>query len=425
MPKTIVVIGAGVSGLACARDLVGRGYQIIVLEARSRIGGRVFTDDRIGFPVDQGASWIMGTAGHPLTAVARAAGIELVPTSSDRFWAYRAGRRVPDRELDRIDQEFGELLDAVRRRARTRTSDLTLQAAIADELRGEVLTPADRERLDYACALLGQDAAADMDELGVIGQELDRRPRGDDALVRGGYQRVLYALAAGLDLRLGQHVTQIDQTGSGVRITTRSQQLSADACVVSLPLGVLQAGHVTFSPPLPADKQAVVSRLGMGTLNKATLLLPRSIIPATVGLLGRMGAEPTRFPQFVNLERLTGRPALLGFVAGRVARDLEAKTDAQIVDAALRSLRQMLGSAVPDPTAALVTRWHADPYSLGSYSYVPPGAKESDRDILAAPVGNHLYFCGEATQRNQAGTVHGAYQSGTRAATQLAARVPP
>ena len=78
---------------------------------------------------------------------------------------------------------------------------------------------------------------------------------------------------------------------------------------------------------------------------------------------------------------------------------------------------------LPAPTAAVVTRWHSDPYCLGSYSYIPPGAQESDRDLLATPIGNHLYFCGEATQRNQAGTVHGAYLSGKRAASQVVSRL--
>ncbi len=421
MAKTVLVLGAGVSGLACAHDLLAAGCTVTVLEARTRIGGRIFTDDRLGVPLDLGASWVMGAAGNPLTPLLRAAGIELTSTHWDRLAGYRGGHRVSRRELDQTSDEFADLIDAVRRRARTRSSDLTLQAAITDELRGEVLTPSDRLRLDYATAMLGLDAAADMDELGVIGQELDRRPRGEDALVRGGYRKLATLLATGLDVRLGQEVSQIEQLASGVRVTTAAATFSAEHCVVSLPLGVLQSGRLRFLPALPADKLAVLRRLGMGTLNKALLLMPRSIFPAGYDFLGRMGSEPTRFPLFVNLEGLSARPVVLGFVAGQRARALEAGSDAQIVDAALRSLREMLGASVPEPTAAVVTRWHADPHALGSYSYIPPGAKESDRDGLAAPVGGRLFFCGEATQRNQAGTVHGAYLSGRRAAAQLLA----
>lgn len=421
MAKTVLVLGAGTAGLACARDLVAAGCTVTVLEARTRIGGRVWSDDRLGFPLDLGASWIMGTAANPLTPIARAAGIDLVSTHWDRLAAYRGGRRVTRRDLDEISSEFEDLIDAIRRHARSRSTDLTLQAAIAEELRGEVLSPVDQQRLNYATSMLGLDAAADMDELGVMGQELDRRPRGEDALIRGGYRRVLDSLATGLDVRLGHEVTQIEQLPTSVRVTTAGAVCSAEHCVVSLPLGVLQSGRVRFVPGLPADKGAVLRRLAMGTLNKATLLMPRSIFPSGCDFLGRMGGEPTRFPMFVNLESVTGKPALLGFCAGKTARSLESGSDAQIVDAALRSLREMLGASVPTPTAAVVTRWHADPYALGSYSYIPPGAKESDREILASPVGTRLFFCGEATQRNQAGTVHGAYLSGRRAAAQVLA----
>jgi monoamine oxidase len=405
--------------LACARELVAHRCTVTVLEARSRIGGRVWTDERLGFSVDLGASWIMGAAGNPLSAIARAAGIDLVNTHWERLAGYRAGHRVSSRELNQTSQEFEELLEAIARRARSRTTDLTLQAAIVEELAGEVLSPVDRLRLDFATCMLALDAAADMDELGVIGQEFDRRPRGEDALPRGGYRRVMEQLATGLDLRLGQEVSKIEYGPTGVRVTTAGAEFTADRCVVSLPLGVLQANRVRFAPDLPTDKLAVLRRIAVGTLDKAILLMPRAIFPAGVDFLGRMGPEPSRFPMFVNLERQTGRHAVLGFVAGKTARALETSSDAQIIDAALRSLREMLGATVPEPTAAVVTRWRADPHALGSYSYIPPGAKESDRDQLSAPVGSRLFFCGEATQRGAAGTVHGAYQSGRRAATQV------
>ena len=103
-----------------------------------------------------------------------------------------------------------------------------------------------------------------------------------------------------------------------------------------------------------------------------------------------------------------------------LARSLEQKADGDLIAAAMLSLRDMMGANTPDPTSATVVRWSADPFAGGSYSYIPIGARESDRDLLAAPVGDRLFFCGEATMRNYAGTVHGAYLSGLRAAARLA-----
>lgn len=426
--ESVIVIGAGVAGLSCARELLRLGFEvadIVVLEARARIGGRVWSDERLGFPVDLGASWIMGHDSNPLSEVARAAGAELVPTDWDSLAAYHKGARVSDDDLDRIAEEYEELLEEIEEGGRSLSSDITIAAAIERTLKGEKLSSAERHALDFAFGMLSIDAAADMDELGVRGQERDKTLDGPDALVRGGYGLVPKQLARGLQIRTEHVVTRIQYGPFGVIVETDQGRFEAARCVVSLPLGVLQSGRVAFSPELPDDKRAVIGGLRMGTLDKAVLVFPRRIVPQHIDFLGRMGDEPARFPMFLNLERVSGRPALIGFVVGKLARALEPKTDAEIIGQAMRSLRDMLGAAIPEPSSATVVRWSADPFAGGSYSYVPVGAWESDRDTLAAPVGERLFFCGEATVRNYAGTVHGAYLSGLRAAARLAGAPVP
>jgi monoamine oxidase len=427
-PEPVIVIGAGVAGLACARELLRLGFapaDVVVLEARARIGGRVWSDERLGFPVDLGASWIMGHRSNPLSEIARAGGAELVPTDWDTLAAYHKGARVPERDLDRIAEEYEELLDEIEAGGRSLSSDITIAAAIERALRGETLSSSERHALDFAFAMLGIDAAADMDELGVRGQERDKSLGGPDALVRGGYGRVPRQLARGLAIRTEHVVTRIQHGPSGVIVDTNRGRFEAARCVVSLPLAVLQSGRVVFSPTLPDEKRAVIGGLRMGTLDKVVLIMPRRVLPQGTDFLGRLGEEPTRFPLFLNIERLSGRPALIGFVAGQLARALEPKSDSEIIGQALRSLREMLGAGVPEPSSATVVRWSADPFAGGSYSYVPVGAWESDRDTLAAPVGDRLFFCGEATMRNYAGTVHGAFMSGLRAAARLAGAPAP
>lgn len=426
--ESVIVIGAGVAGLGCARELVRLGYaatDIVVLEARARIGGRVWSDERLGFPVDLGASWIMGHAHNPLSDVARAAGAALVPTDWDSLAAYRKGKRVSGGDLDEIAEEYEELLGEIEKLGRSLSSDITIAAAIDRVLEGEKLSPAERHALDFAFSMLAIDAAANMDELGVRGQEPDKSLGAEDALVRGGYGLVPKQLASGLAIRTEHVVTRIQHGPSGVIVETDKGRFEAARCVVSLPLGVLQSGRVTFSPDLPDDKRAVISGLRMGTFDKVVLVMPRRVVPLNTDLLGRMGDDPARFPLFINIEKLSGRPALIGVVVGKLARALEPKSDAEIVGEAMRSLREMLGAGTPDPISSTVVRWSADPFAGGSYSYVPVGAWESDRDTLAAPVDDRLFFCGEATIRNYAGTVHGAFMSGLRAAARLAGAPMP
>lgn len=417
--ESIIVIGAGVSGLSCASELQRCGHDVVVLEGRSRIGGRVWTDDRIGFPVDLGASWVMAHEQNPLTPVAKAAGAELLPTDWETLVAYSQGRPIAKDDLYEIVEGYEELIAEIRTGARSLTTDLSLAAAIARALSGRRLSAEERLGCELASAMLAVDTAADLDEIGVIGQEMDRVAFGHAAMVRGGYGQVPRYLARGLAIRTEHRVSRIEHGPGGVTVTTNQGRFEAARCVVSLPLGVLQAGTVVFAPGLPEAACAALGRLRMGTLDKVVLALPRRVIPDGAAFVARAGAEPMRFPLFADLEPLVGRPALCGFVAGKLARALEKKADDELIGEAMRSLREALGVQVPEPTAAMVVRWSADPFAGGSYSFVPVGGRESDRDLLAAPIGDRVYFCGEATQRNLSGTVHGAYVSGLRAAAQL------
>lgn len=423
--EPVIVIGAGISGLACASELTRLGFEVMVLEGRSRIGGRIWTDERLGFPADLGASMLMGYAHNPVTKIARAAGAEVVPTDWDSLAAYYKGKRVPDQELDETAEGATELMTRLEKLSTSLPSDIPLSAAVDRVLAGEKLTPAEQRGRDLVLSILELDSAADLDELGTSGQEPPQNPDGDDALVKGGYVQVPRHLARGLKVLTDHIVTRIQHGPTGVMVETNQGRFEAKRCVVSLPLGVLQSGKVVFSPALPEDKQGAIRRLGMGTLDKVVLALPRRILPKGADYLGRIGDEQRRFPLFMDLERISGRPAMLGFVGGKLARSLEKKSDAEVIAQALRSLRDALGETVPEPTAATVVRWSLDPFSCGSYSYTPVGAKDADRDTLATPVGEELFFCGEATARNQCGTVHGAYLSGLHAAARVAGANSP
>ena len=165
--EPVIVVGAGVAGLACASELARVGIDVVVLEARARIGGRVWSDERLGFPIDMGASLIMGHESNPLTRLARAAGAELAPIDSDGIAVFHAGRRVPEPELTALAEAYDELLGQIRAGGRAQDSDYSVAAASEQALDGETLSVAERRACDFAFSMLARDAAADMDELGV------------------------------------------------------------------------------------------------------------------------------------------------------------------------------------------------------------------------------------------------------------------
>ncbi|MEN9620902.1 MAG: hypothetical protein RL499_1095, partial [Actinomycetota bacterium] len=224
------------------------------------------------------------------------------------------------------------------------------------------------------------------------------------------------ALADGLDVRLGAAVTAVSWADDGVLVQTAAESFEADAVIVTVPLGVLQSGAIAIDPPLPEPHQAAIAGLGMGVLNKVFMLFDEVFWDDTVDWIGIVppdGLDP--WVDWVTVGRADGGPVLLGFAAGDLGRRVDAMSDEQVVASALATLRSAYPGA-PEPLDVLVTRWGADEFARGSYSFAAVGSDPEMRDDLAAPVGERVYLAGEATSREHPSTVHGALLSGRRAA---------
>ncbi|KAK3250060.1 hypothetical protein CYMTET_40560 [Cymbomonas tetramitiformis] len=202
------------------------------------------------------------------------------------------------------------------------------------------------------------------------------------------------------------------------------ERLTSDAVVVTVPLGVLKADAIRFDPPLPEAKRAAIRRLGFCAYMKVILEFSDCFWPLEPTFLGCLdhpgygGAPRGRIRVFDNLQKLKGVPLLLGTAVGDDAEELRELDDTSVVEDALLSLRAMFGSGVPAPVASLVTRWSDDPWARGSYSFWTTETEETDIDVLAEPVGNQIFFAGEATDGPYQGAVHGAMLSGRRAAAE-------
>ncbi len=295
--QRVVVVGAGMAGVAAARALVDSGVEATVLEARDRIGGRVFTDSSLGPPLDLGASWIHGVRGNPITAIADAAGIERLPTD-DENWIVRddAGRDVAP---DDLPADFVEVVE------------------------------------------IENEYGADVDQLAPGFDTEDREFGGGDVVFPGGYSQIIDRVAAGLDIRTGEVVARVDVGSGSVTVTSTGGDTLADAVVVTLPLGVLQAGSVEFAPALPPAKLAAIDRLGMGHLSKLYLRFPEVVWDPDVEFIGYIGPERGVFPLWVNMVPVTGAPILMAFHGGSRADELARWDDQRLVEASLQALERM------------------------------------------------------------------------------------
>jgi monoamine oxidase len=418
----VVVIGAGIAGLAAARDLMVRGISVRILEARDRIGGRVFTNrDVPGWPVDMGASWIHGIRGNPLTKIADQAGLARVETHWDLRHVFGPGGVRID--LDKAEVLAGQLLEQARAHAESLDSDVSLAEAVRATPGWRRLKTSDRRLVRYfANSDIEHEFAADWSELSAWNFDDSDAYGGTDVVFPNGYGELADYLAKDLSITTGEIVTRIERSGDDVRILTRSgNTYQAPHVVITVPLGVLKAGKIGFSHPLDERRIAAIDTIGMGLLNKCWLRFERAFWPRNADAFGHVGEHDGHWAEWLSLSRATGDPSLIGFNAGTAAREIEKLDDRETIGRAMEVLRSIFGSSVPDPLAWQISRWNADPFALGAYSFTAVGSDRDSRQALAgADWDGRLLFAGEATHEDHPATVHGAYLSGQEAAGLIA-----
>ena len=421
----VLVIGAGMAGLAAARKLRDAGLQVVVLEARERIGGRLFTSIKWSdAKVDLGASWIHGDgAANPVAQLARQLGARLTTTSMDNSETFdTSGAKMGTDANEQLD-ELGESLKKVLASAQNADADKSVQEAARQGLGYAQRPESERNRIDFLVnTTIEHEYSGEAARLSSYWYNSDQAYDGNESLFLDGYHVLTQHLSQGLDIRLGQVVKAISWSADGaVRVSTSGGEFAAQRVVITLPLGVLQSGAVAFSPPLPGDKQAAISGLGVGVLNKCYLRFPHAFWETDVDWINYVpdSSHYGQWAEWVSLARPTGQPILLGFNAAAFGREIEAWSDAQIVASAMTTLRTMYGNDIPAPTGWEITRWHSDPYACGAYSCNVLGSRPEMRSDLAKAVGGRLFFAGEATEKQHFQTVHGAYESGLRAADEI------
>jgi monoamine oxidase len=248
--------------------------------------------------------------------------------------------------------------------------------------------------------------------------EINEKSNGEGNFrVMDGYDSLAKYLAEGLDIRLNTLVSRIEWSANDVHVTTQNGEVfQADQVVTAVPLGVLQSGAITFSPELPADKQAAIRHILMGPGLKMIYRFSQPILPPNIFVLFSDTQAPAWWsPSFGHN---TDKTVWTAFATGDWARDLMADGDDAALAKGLEALRTELDRPDLQPEAMQLVNWTADPYALGAYSAPIPGYPD-DRDEIARPVGR-LYWAGEHTAAHgYAATIHGAYVSGMRAAKEV------
>eukprot|EP00735_Rhodelphis_limneticus_P001080 TRINITY_DN11634_c0_g1::TRINITY_DN11634_c0_g1_i1::g.17479::m.17479 TRINITY_DN11634_c0_g1::TRINITY_DN11634_c0_g1_i1::g.17479 ORF type:complete len:522 (+),score=102.48,sp/Q8H191/PAO4_ARATH/31.95/8e-52,Amino_oxidase/PF01593.19/8.3e-78,NAD_binding_8/PF13450.1/1.1e-14,DAO/PF01266.19/1e-05,DAO/PF01266.19/0.047,NAD_binding_9/PF13454.1/0.00037,NAD_binding_9/PF13454.1/0.27,HI0933_like/PF03486.9/5.1e-05,HI0933_like/PF03486.9/21,Thi4/PF01946.12/3e-05,Pyr_redox_3/PF13738.1/0.00092,Pyr_redox_3/PF13738.1/18, len=444
--QQVIVIGAGIAGLAAARTLVDKAptrFNVTVLEARDRVGGRIWTAGTGDSGVfDLGASWIHGSGSeNPITELRDTMDVTTETTDDDSMLVLdQAGEEFSEIEMETTWSQYRTYVETAFEDGADLDEDESLQTYVYrnTQWKNFFQTPIANFHLSNTDEF---NTGASWELLSVKCGYDDEEFDGTEELFPGGYRQIIDGLVSGaatggstaINVVKNQQVTSIERTGGQTKVYTSTGEVySADVVIVTVPLGVLKRNGITFSPALSTSKAEAISRVGYGNVNKLVLEFETAFWPEAssthyYGLAVTDTSKRGLYTYFLNAVPLFGLNGVMTFGLGDNADEADGMTLAERVQVATENMRLMFGlEETPVPTMALSSNWSSDPFAYGTYSYgkVDQDGQDDIYELGLPECDSMVYFAGEATSLEYRGSVHGGYLTGQRVAQSLIDNTP-
>jgi len=418
----VVIVGAGISGLAAARECSQNGLKVLVLEARDRLGGRIHTDRSKGFPVELGAGWLHDFVHNPVAAAAERFKLETLSFSTfledpDEHTIYGGDYN----KLDPIQKK--KFISYVNGFFETLAQEnFTVDPAqfFTNFTDAHCLAQENKQFKQWlyrglSCWMGTEFPNINSEVWATINEDARQ------VYVTNGYDHVIEELAKNLDIRLQSPVTQVkwNSSSGNVEVVAANQIFLASKIIISVPIGVLKRNKIEFIPPLPKTKKQAIDAIGLAVLNKAVLFFEECFWEKDQLTFHLLPSEHEEATFYVNHYPLLKQPVLVAFCGGELAKASEGWSEFQQKKSFTGPLQKIYQKKFKEPEKILTTAWFKDPYASCSYTYLPHGISSDMFLQLAKPVEDTLFFAGEATHPLRYASVHGAYESGLRAAAEV------